>query len=241
MSNPLIRKLECSGFLDEADRAVLGSIATDGRTVMRHQDLIREGDRPENVLLVLKGFACRYKMMPGGRRQIMALLVPGDFCDLHVAILKEMDHGISTLSPCTIVDIPHETILNLTTNHTRIARALWWATLTDEATLREWLANMGQRNASRQMAHLFCELLIRLRTVGFATHNTFDFPLTQYDLGDILGKSNVHVNRMMQDLRERGLISFIDKRLKIPDVARLEAFCDFNGNYLHIMRCASKY
>lgn len=235
MHSPLIRKLEQSGFLTDVDRETLSSVPTHARRVERQKDLIREGDRPENVLLVLEGFACRYKLMPGGRRHIMALLVPGDFCDLHVAILKQMDHGISTLSACTIAEIPRATVEELTDNHRRITRALWWATLADEATLREWLANMGQRDANRQMAHLFCELLLRLQVVSLATEDAFDFPMTQTDLGDVLGISGVHVNRILQELRGEGLLTLRRRRLEISDVARLKAYCGFNANYLHMV------
>ena len=234
MSNTLIRKLDHSGFLTDADRDMLLSVIKSRRHVARHQDLIREGDRPENVLVILDGFACRYKLMPKARRHLMALLIPGDFCDLHVALLNYMDHGISTLSPCEVAEIPRAVIETLTDNR-RIARALWWATLVDEATLREWLANMGQRDANRQTAHLFCELLCRLQAVGRATHNSYDLPLTQSDLSDVLGRSDVHMNRILQELRAGGLVAFGSRRLEILDVERLKAYCGFNPNYLHLM------
>jgi CRP-like cAMP-binding protein len=196
--------------------------------------IIEEGDRPDDVHLVLDGFACRYKMMPNGSRQIMALLVPGDFCDLHVAILGEMDHGIATLSPCTMVEIPRATILDMTDHHPRIARALWWASLVDEGVLREWIVNLGQRDAEHRMAHLFCELLVRLRAVGRADEAGYELPMTQAELGDVLAISNVHVNRTLQTLREAGLIAFKGQRLTIPDVERLKAYAEFTPNYLHL-------
>ena len=178
MSNPLILKLDQAGVLDDADRAILQGISSQTRRIEGHHDLIRQGERPENVLLVMDGWACRYKILPDGKRQIMAFLVPGDFCDLHVAILGEMDHTIGTAWGCTVVDIPRAVIDDITTNHPRITRALWWATLVDEGTLREWLVNMGQREADRQMAHLFCELLVRLQVVGCTNENTFAFPVS---------------------------------------------------------------
>ncbi|WP_246102716.1 Crp/Fnr family transcriptional regulator [Methylobacterium terricola] len=212
-----------------------------GRThqVSANEDIIGEGERPENVHLVMEGFACRYKLLSDGKRQIMALLVPGDFCDLHIAILGEMDHSIGTGWGCTCVKIPRATINDLTTNHPRIARALWWATLTDEGTLREWLVNMGQRRADKQMAHLFCELLVRLQTVGCADEDSFEFPISQSDLADTLGVTPVHVNRVLQELRAQNLIVWRSKRLQILNVERLKAFCDFNPNYLHLTRRAN--
>ena len=234
MANPLIFKLDQAGVLDDADRAVLRELSSHTRRIERHDDLIREGERPENVNLVMEGFACRYKILKDGRRQIMAFLVPGDFCDLHVAILGTMDHAIGTPWGCTVVEIPRATVDDITANHPRITRALWWATLTDEGTLREWLVNMGQRDADRQMAHFLCELLVRLQAVERASDNSFAFPITQVDLADTLGITPVHVNRVLQELKKQGLVVWKHKRIHIPDVDGLKAFAEFDPNYLHL-------
>jgi CRP-like cAMP-binding protein len=236
MSNPLIMKLEYGARLTDEDRAVLQDLTSKTRRVARNLDIIFEGERPENVHLVVEGFACRYKTLADGRRQIMAFLVPGDFCDLHVAILDEMDHSIGTGWGCTIVDLPRSAIEDLTAHHPRITRALWWATLVDEGTLRAWLVNMGQRDADRQMAHLVCELLVRLRIVGLVSNGSFAFPITQEDLADTLGVTSVHVNRVLQDLRSQDLLEWKSKRLYIPDVERLMAFAEFDPKYLHLKR-----
>ena len=234
MSNPLIMKLEYGACLTDEDRVVLAKLSSATRHVAPHQDITTEGDRPENVHLVVEGFACRYKLARDGSRQIMAYLVPGDFCDLHVAILGQMDHSIGTGWGCTVVDIPRDTIEELTAHHPRITRALWWATLADEGTLREWLVNMGQRSASKQVAHLICELLVRLQTVGRASADGFGFPITQMDLADTLGISSVHTNRVLQELKGEGLIVWRNKQVHIPDVARLKAFAEFDPKYLHL-------
>ncbi len=234
MANPLIRKLEYGARLNDEDRAILQDLCSRTRRIAAKQDIICEGERPEDVHLIIEGFACRYKLLADGRRQILAFLVPGDFCDLHVAILGEMDHSIMTLSPCTVVDVPVHTIEDLTRNHPRITRALWWATLADEGTLREWLVNMGQRPADRQMAHLFCELLVRLQAVGVTSDDSYEFPLTQEELGDTLGLSTVHVNRMLQQLREDNLVMLRGKTLTIPDLDRLMDYAGFTPNYLHL-------
>ena len=134
MLNPLIQKLQHGADLTDEDRQVLEKAASDTQIVGPREDLINEGDLPDHVHLILEGFACRYKLLPNGERQIMAYLVPGDICDLHVSILGEMDHAISTLSRCKIVLIPRNIIEDITENHGRINRALWWATLVDAAT-----------------------------------------------------------------------------------------------------------
>jgi CRP-like cAMP-binding protein len=161
MIDTLIRKLSTAGGLTEVDHETLRRASLRSRQIPARQDLTSEEDRPENVHLVLSGFAGRYKILPQGQRYITGLMVPGDFCDLHVAILGEMDHSIATMTPCTVVEIPHTTIQDLTENHPRIAHALWWATLVDEAVLREWLVGMAGREAAERMAHLFCELLLK--------------------------------------------------------------------------------
>lgn len=163
----------------------------------------------------------------------MALFVPGDICDLHVQILQEMDHGIATLTEALVVDIPPETVAKLTGNP-RINRSLWWSTLVDEGTLREWLVNMGQRESPKQMAHVFCEIFVRLRSVGLAGPRDFELPFRQNDLADLMGITPVHVSRTLTKLRETGLLEIRDSRLIIRDVDRLKAFGGFNPNYLHL-------
>lgn len=230
----LIRKLSVQGGLTGNDRQTLDGLHASTRQVAAGRDIIAQGDEPNDVHLVVEGFACRYKVLPDGSRQIVAVLVPGDFCDLHVAILGEMDHAIGAISACTLVEIPRETVLDLTEHHPRIARALWWATLVDEGTLREWIANIGQREAAERLTHLFCELLVRLQVVGLADANSYPMPLRQSDLADVLGMTSVHVNRTLQTLREAGLIVLERRRLTIPDVERLKAYCSFDPAYLHL-------
>lgn len=230
----LIRKLTIANDLTEADRRVLEGIRVVPRHVAAGQEIITQGDPPSDVHLVVQGFAHRYKILAGGHRQIVAVLVPGDFCDLHVAILREMDHSIAALTACTVMDIPRATILDLTENHPRITRALWWATLVDEATLREWITNLGRRQALERLAHLFCELLVRMQTVGLADANSYPMPIRQFDLADMLALTPVHVNRVLQTLRADGLIELERRHLTIPDVDRLFSFCGFDSTYLHI-------
>lgn len=144
-----------------------------------------------------------------------------------------MDHSIATLTDASVVDVPPETIEKLVANP-RINRALWWMTLVDEGTLREWLVNMGQRDAAAQMAHLFCELHMRMDSVGLAEGNSFYFPLVQEELADVLGLTAVHVNRTLMKLREKGMVTLEAKRLTIIDPNALRKFADFDPNYLHL-------
>ena len=183
---------------------------------------------------MLDGIACRCKILQNGSRQILAYLLPGDVCHVGMEISGEMDHSIATISECSIVDLSRDVIDDLARRYPRIARALQWSALADESTLREWLVSMGRRNAVDQMAHLFCELLIRLRTTGRTLGDSYELPLTQEELGDALGLSVVHVNRILQALREERLVSFRGRRLTILDVERLKEKAGFNPNYLHL-------
>ena len=234
MPNPFIRKLDCRFTLSEADKSTLKQASAQTRRIAAGVDLISEGDAPNNVHLIQSGFACRYKVLPDGGRSIVAYLVPGDIADLHVSILGVMDHSIATLSACEVVVISQETMDDLSANHPVIDRALRWAGLVDESILREWLVGMGRRPAHQQVAHILCELLVRLEAVGLAPGNSYELPITQGDLADMAGLSNIHVNRVLQDLRGQGLIVSKGKTLSIPDVECLKAFAKFNPNYLHL-------
>lgn len=228
-----IRKLELFGRLSDTDRQLLDEVVRRQRSVPSKTNIIQEGDAPSDVHVIVSGLACRSKLLPSGKRQIFAYLIPGDFCDLHVFILRQMDHTVETLAPCELVDIPRARVLELTTRP-EIARALWWANLVDEATLREWLVNLGQRDALHRIAHLFCELHLRMESIGLVTENAFSLPITQAELGETMGLSTVRVNRALQELRTQGLIAFRASKLVIPDIGRLRSMSGFNPNYLHL-------
>jgi CRP-like cAMP-binding protein len=233
--NPLIAKLESVVPLADADRRALAALGDDARKVPARRNLIREGDRPEHVHLMVEGWAARYKLLPDGGRQITAFLLPGDFCDLHVTLLGEMDHGIATLSRAKVAFIPRAT-LDALADRPGLAKAFWWATLVDEAVLRAWIVNIGRREAYAAVGHLICELYVRMTTVGLVTDHCFDLPLTQEEIADALGLTPVHVNRVLQRLRSEDLISFRHGLLTIHDYGRLEEAAGFNPNYLHIER-----
>jgi CRP-like cAMP-binding protein len=231
--NPLIAKLETVAALDEDDRRAIHDICGDTRDIPAGRDIIRQGDRPESVHLILDGWAARYKVVPNGGRQITAYLIPGDFCDIHVTILREMDHGIIALTPATVAFIPHEAMEQLPLRRPALARALWWATLVDEAVLRAWIVNLGRRDAYERVGHLMCEMHIRMRNVGLVEDGQFSLPLTQEEIADTLGLTPVHTNRVIQRLRREGLITLKERMLAIPDVAALRSASGFDPSYLH--------
>jgi CRP-like cAMP-binding protein len=236
MVNPLSEKISSFADLNAEEREALDALCRVPFKRSANRHLIREGERPENVFLLLEGWAYRYKDFTDGSRQIVAYLLPGDLCDPHVFILREMDHSIALLSDATIVSIPKEAILRITDQYPVIARGFWWSALVDEAVAREWLVNLGRREAYERIAHLFCELYMRLYQVGLAPDAAFTLPLTQEQLGETMGLTSVHVNRVLQRMRADGLIMLRNKKLFIPDIARLKDVAGFDPNYLHLTR-----
>ena len=233
-SNKLIRKLESLSTLSVTEKVKLAEITSNPSTIPAQTDLIREGDQPDGVYLILEGIACRYKLRPSGTRQIMAYLLPGDFCDLDVALLKRMDHALGTLSECRVVRIDLETIASLTEEYDSIERALRTATLVDEATLREWLVNLGRRSPEERIAHLLLELKLRFGAVGLSEDSLLPFPMSVQDLADTTGLSSVHVTRALNSLQGAALIRMLHKKVEILDPAGLERLSGFKANYLHL-------
>jgi len=240
MSNAFIRKLEGFVSLSPEDCAALEAICGKSRDFAADTDIAREGEKAEAMHVIVEGFAVRYKITSDGDRQIFAYLIPGDTCDLHAPLLDRSDHSIGTVTSARIVSIPHSQILKLMDERPTIARALWISTLVDAATLREWIVNLGQREAPQRIAHLFCELHVRLMAVGLATHTSFELPITQLELGDTLGISAIHVNRSLKDLRDAGLVTLKHARIHIPDMERLKEFSGFDPSYLHLQRTSPK-
>jgi CRP-like cAMP-binding protein len=206
------------------------------REVPARRDLIREGDPPRYGHLVLDGWACRHKTLPDGRRQIVSLFVPGDFCDPDVHILKAMDHAIGAITPLRVAQIGPEDMDALRESHPRLGQALRWDELVTAAIQREWTLNVGERSAYERIGHLMVELYFRLRIVGLTEGHSFDFPLTQTDVAEATGLTSVHVNRTMKELRSDGLLEVERRRATLPDLERLMEETMFSASYLHLDR-----
>ncbi|MFC3123452.1 Crp/Fnr family transcriptional regulator [Pseudoroseomonas globiformis] len=233
MANRFIQKLQ--GFADLTEEAVAALTAATHRPqdFKPRQDLIREGDRPGPVFVVLEGWAIRYKALPSGSRQIMAFLMPGDACDLNIGMLAEMDHSIQTVSPSKIVKIAGETMNGLMMTHPSVARAMYVAQLVDEGTLRAWIVSLGRRGSAERVAHLLLELYVRGVRIGIAHDDEVELPLSQVVLADALGMTPVHINRVLQELRQSGAIELQRGLLRILDAAKLTRISGFDDNYLH--------
>jgi CRP-like cAMP-binding protein len=238
MVNPLTMKLEQHVEFDPAERQRLEKLLSDHptETFARGAKILTEGQKVGFIHIILTGMAARSKTLESGSRQIMALLVPGDVCDLEVFVLAAMDHDIVALAETTCTVIPAKIIEGLLTESTTLTKALWWSTMTDSAVLREWIVNHGSRDSLERLAHLMCELLIRYRIVGEAVDDSFPFLLTQEELADATGMTPVHLNRMIRQLRGDGLIDLSGKVLKILDPQRLLDVAKYDSAYLHLTR-----
>lgn len=232
----LIARLETVADLSDDDRASLSALCRDVRPIPAKRNIISEGERPEHTHLIVDGWAARYKLLADGARQIVALLIPGDFCDLHATVLGHMDHGIVAVTACQVAFIPPVQIDELTSRHNGLTKALWWSTLVDEAVLRSWVVNAGRRDAYQRIAHLMCEMHARMKMIGLVTDGQFDLPMTQDELADATALTPVHVNRTLQRLRNEGLISFRGGQLAVLDVLKLQQAAGFDPSYLHIKR-----
>lgn len=235
MQNPLVTKLEQFARLSDEDQRALHTLTS--QPVRRYQpdtDIVCEGDAPQTVRLVLSGWAYRYKQLPDGRRQVVALLLPGDLCDHNVFVLSEVDHSIGALNDVTLVEIPPAAFEAMMTAHPHVTRALGWASLVNAAMQREWVLNLGRRVAVERLTHLFCEVFYRLRAIGLTQGDSCEMPLTQTDLADVIGMTPVHVNRVLQTLRRQKLVELRGRRLTIPDLEGLERAALFTPSYLHL-------
>ena len=232
--NPLIRRMESIFALTDDERQALVILPMQVQVIKADQDIVREGDRPSRSCLLLSGFACTYKVTAQGKRQIVSFNLPGDIPDLQSLHLKVLDNSISTMSQCRVGFITHEALWDLCTRHPRITAAFWRETLIDAAIFREWVLNVGQREGVSRMAHVLCELLVRLRAVDLVEGHACDLPITQGEFADALGFTTVHVNRVLQQMRAEGLIELSGDRLNVPDWEKLKQVGEFDPTYLHL-------
>ncbi|QYE33577.1 Crp/Fnr family transcriptional regulator (plasmid) [Polymorphobacter sp. PAMC 29334] len=218
--------------MSTADIGLLEAECANARDVPARHDLIREGDPSGPLFVILAGWACRYQILPQGARQITAFLMPGDCCDMHLAKNYIMDHSIATLTDSRVASIPRARFENLIATRPFLTQALWWAQLVDEGVLRAWIVSMGRRSSVERVAHLMCELYVRARNMGLTTGDQLELPLSQLVLGDALGLTPVHVNRVLRRLRLEGIMRPRGGVLVIDDITKLALLAGFDEQYL---------
>lgn len=232
---PMLRKLKLWARLDSDDEQALLDLPHRIVTVAKQSALINEGQIVSDCWLLLTGFCARYKIVGNGGRQIVSIHMLGDLVDLQNALLGVADHGVQALSECKMAKIPIEAIRHLTNVRPRIKDALWYDTLVDGSIFREWVANVGRRDATTRIAHLLCEFALKLDAIGVGEQLKYELPMTQEQLADATGLTSVHVNRVLMALAEQGLIERVTPQsVVIGNWKRLAAAGDFDRSYLHL-------
>jgi CRP-like cAMP-binding protein len=229
----MVRRLERRSPLDEADRLALLSIPHSIRKLAASSHIVRDGDRPDHVCLLLAGFAHRYKLTGEGGRQIISIHMASEFIDLQNGLLSVADHGVQTLTEAEVAYIPRRTVEELMLGNPSIGRALWIDTLIDASIFREWVVNVGRRDSRARVAHLLCEFSLRLEAAGLARNHRYELPMTQEQLADAVGLTSVHVNRVLKALEREGLIDRDKRSIRILDWNRMRTAGDFSERYLH--------
>ena len=234
---PMLRKLRLWARMDGADERSLLELPHEVVTIEKQRSIVSEGDLVSHCWLLISGFCVRYKIVGSGGRQILSIHMMGDLVDLQNALLGVADHGVQALTDCQMAKIPIGPMRKLTDQCPKIKDALWYDTLVDGSIHREWVANVGRRDATTRIAHLLCEFALKLDAIGLGKPLNYELPMTQDQLADATGLTSVHVNRVLQALARKGLIERVtSKSVMIGNWRNLADAGDFDRSYLHLDR-----
>jgi CRP-like cAMP-binding protein len=198
--------------------------------------IVEQGAAAEQACVLLSGYVCRQKLTSEGTRSISAVHMRGDIVDLQNSLLGCADHSVQALTQSEVALIPREAIVELAFRSPKIGLAMWYDTLVDASIFREWLLNLGRRDAQTRIAHLICEFGVRLESLGLGDRSSYEFPMTQEQLADATGLTNVHVNRSIKELEARGLITRTKRYIVVANWPNLQQAGDFDDAYLHLPR-----
>lgn len=230
----MVEKFARRAPLTEDDRQALFDLPHRLQIYEPNRYVVREGSSASSSALIISGFAFRQKVTVDGARQIVSFHVPGDFIDLEASLLAVADHNVQALTRCELALFPTQSIRDLFSTHPNVARAIWVDTLVDASIFREWVLNVGRRDARARIAHILCEFSRRLELAGMASADGYELPMTQEQLGDAAGLTPVHVNRTLKGLEREGLLNRSRRFVVIPDWERLRTVAGFNELYLHL-------
>jgi CRP-like cAMP-binding protein len=229
-----VKHLGLIGELSGEDKAALMSLRGEIRDVRRGEDLLTLGERPTESVCVISGMLHRYKINAEGKRQIHSFYLPGDTPCLETLPIEVMDNSLAATTASRVGVVPHPELFRVMSERPQVLHLLWRETLVQAAVFREWLMRNSQLLAHAQLAHFFCEIMVRARAHGIARDGSCELPITQEDLGDALGMSAVHVNRTLMVLRAGGLVEFQGGVLTVADLERLCEVAEFDPSYLHL-------
>lgn len=229
----LVRKLSRFGPLDARAEAALRALPFRVERLAAGSLLVREGDRPTDCCLLLRGFACRYKVTCEGARQIVSFHIAGDLLDIQHLMLERADHSVTAITDASVAWLRAQDIRDVLSAHPAINTALWRDSLIDASIFREWVLNVGRRDAKVRIAHMLCEFAARREAAGLGNPEDFELPMTQEEIADATGLTSVHVNRMLHALEEDGVIVRNRRHFQIADWPRMQSLADFDPSYLH--------
>jgi CRP-like cAMP-binding protein len=231
--SPLFAKLGRLAQLNESDLRLLGNLPFATRRVGAGQFLVREGKPTGDCAILLSGFACRHKLAANGGRQIVSFHLAGDLLDLQQLLLDRADHNVETITEAEVALVPKAELRRLARESPRIGAAFWRDTLIDASIFREWVLNVGRRDARTRVAHMLCEFATRCERAGFGSVQSFQMPMTQEQIADATGLTSVHVNRMLRSLETDGALSRSRREIRIRDWEAMRRIADFDPAYLH--------
>jgi CRP-like cAMP-binding protein len=229
----MILKLARLAELTAEDRQALSSLTYTTTNVPNGRYLVREGTRVSDCCLLVAGYACRHKLTVGGGRQIVSFHLPGDLLDVQHLLLEAADHNVQAITDASVAWIPRSQLRILAWRRPAIGEALWRDSLIDASVFREWVLNVGRRDARSRVTHLLCEFAARCRALGIGSDGCFDLPMTQEQIADAVGLTPVHVNRMLMALATDGAIKRKGRKVEVNDWERLRRIADFDPAYLH--------
>lgn len=234
LDSPFARKLSAFVLLSQDELAAMSDLYRRRRVFAVGSDMIHQGQRDQCAFVVASGWASSYKILPDGTRQIVDIQIPGDFLGLRSVLFRTSDHNVEPITPVQASEVHQKDLLEIFGRTPRLAMAVLWAASRDEAMVVEHLVNLGRRSASVRVAHFLLELGARLRLVGLADQAGYACPLSQHTLADALGLTGVHVNRVLRELREEGLVTFQRGWVSFDDYERLVSFAEFDHAYLDL-------
>jgi CRP-like cAMP-binding protein len=231
---PMIAKLRLHAELSEDDRDAILALPYVSRTIEKRRSLIRNSDKPEHCIILLKGFAFRHKTTVDGLRQIVSFHTAGQILNIQQLFLKSADHEIQAMTACEVATIPIEAFRRLAADRVSVTTALVAQAMVESSIYRQWMLTVGRRSAHARVAHLLCEFAVRLGDGGITPERVYHIPMTQHQIGDAVGISPIHVNRVLRAFRNEGILIKKGSEVRFLAWNRLQDVAGFNTRYLHV-------
>ena len=228
---PFLKRILQRSVLNQEERRAILSLGGETQKYAAHHDIVSPGQHVNSACLVARGLVARFDRMRDGNRQLTCFYIPGDMCDLHSMVAPKATWSITAISAAMVVRVPHRQLLDLCIRYPAIALAFWRDATVDASIFSKWVGNLGRKDAKARIAHLFCEMGVRMEAAGLGSRTLFDLQVTQEQIADAAGLTPVHVNRTLQDIRADGLLTFKGGRVEIHNWELLASIADFDEGF----------